>query len=71
MRKKRHSIVFRVHKMYYYKLFGETPLEKFLFVHSQRSNVWRWVAFAGFSFYLGHIAYYINYKINVLEPAMV
>ena len=53
------------------RIVNETPLNKFLWLHGQRSNIAP-MAFAFFAFYyLGSIGHYCNYKRNVVEDKWV
>jgi hypothetical protein len=66
-----HSVVYRLYRMWYRRLFAESQLDGFLFRHSARSNVWKWTTLAAVSFVIGQIGYYVHYKVTVYEPAMV
>jgi hypothetical protein len=49
----------------------DTQLTEWSFYHSQRANYWKMFALAAASFYVGTLLYYLNYKINVVEPKWV
>lgn len=62
---------FRLFNWYNNKLMADTPLHQFLYAHGQRSNVSKLAWCSLFFLYLGTIAHYVNYKINVVEPKWV
>ena len=52
-------------------LINDNHLHEFLYRHGQRSNIQRYMCMFLFSYYLGTLASYYNYKRNVVEDKWV
>ena len=57
--------------IYYSNTLKDTTLHEWAYMHSHRSNFWKPFVLAAFSFYVGTLLYYYNYKVNVMEPKWV
>lgn len=52
-------------------LLEDTKVHETLYKHSHRASTWRMWGLALFSMYLGSLLFYVNYKVNVVEPKWV
>ena len=68
LRRTKMKPLYRAHQYIYEHLIEDSRAQVSLYKMSHRSSTWKFWVLTTFSMYVGSILYYLNYKINVVEP---